>query len=811
MQCEIKLGTESYRGTVIYYSEVDLFARVENASHFLVGNQADITFLASGIEFKGEVSWVIESPGTGVNIGFKRVSELKGSLKDSRFIDTFKRSFKRYEGQSQCEIKLGTESYRGTVIDYSAVGVCALVENASHFLAGTQVDITFLASGIEFKGEVAWVKESPGTGVKIGFKRASELKGALKDFHLVDMFIGLQRSTRTGILEVKSGSMVKNIFIKDGEMIFASSNYEYDRLGELLLKEGKITLEEYNQSSYLLLKTGERLGNILVDLGCLTPKELFLSVCHQIEEIIISLFSFEEGSFEFQEKPIPWEEVITLRLSVANIIYRGIKRTTNLAYVKQICSKIDSVLNFSPIPLNLFQSLILENADKKILSYINGIYSIRTILSLSPLKDFETLKTLCALLNIGLINVKRENEAPVSLPIEYIFGEPEEVVRHDFLGKIEEMYKRCQTAGYYEMLGVEKNASIEEIKKYYYKVSKEFHPDKHFYFPTSDVKEKLMQIIADTTEAYETLSHPAKRVEYNLSLSLKASETTQKIKEVPSPEEPLMVGTSQEEEEVPSREQPEGHGEPAGVVETPPADELVRIEEKKVAEEEAVTEDEGLEIREEASDIKEEEARDEVPEPIAFQQSQEEASPEEEAIEYRVKSDLLPPEEPLAAERLTERGGDVFIEEFECEEKKEGIGIPEGEQTVGEETGIQEAEPEKSDITEKHPELERVQLFRSGEVVTGRVQPKRSWSYIPLVIIIALTLAVVSFILYRNFFSKGPERQIQAVAEKRLMFPPFREELFKNLSGEAGEQRLSLPAFRYELFIRMSNKASKQG
>src|SRR4030066_602194 len=555
-----------------------------------------------------------------------------------------KRSFKRYKSLSRCEIRLDADIRSGTIIDYSADGACAMIENAPQLLSGTIVDIKFLGSEIEFKGEIIWVIKLSGSDVKIGVKRVDKLNGSLKDFQLADILIGIQRSTKTGILEIKSGSTVKEIFIENGDMIFATSNNEDDRLGEILVKEGKITLEEYNQSSLLLIKTGERLGKILVELGCLTPKELFEAVRHQTEEIILSLFSLEEGRFEFQEKPIPQEEIITLRISVANIIYHGIKRITNFVYIKQMCPPIDYVLNLSPNPMDIFQALTLEGVDKNILSYVNGLYSIKIILLLSPVKDFETLKTICALLSVGLIKIKREDETPIKLPIEYTFGEPEEKAPDEFLGRIEEMYKKCGTLGYYEVLGVGKDASSEGIKKAYYKLSKEFHPDKHFYFPAHDIKGKLMEILSYTTEAYETLSHPGKRVEYNVSLSLKDSRMAKMTEEkAAAPEEVPTLETVREDEKDIYVEETEQSETPGSVEAAMTESEPGSTEGEITSEIKAIEQEETAEIPERAYEMEKEEvkAKEEVPELAAVRaESDEIIFPEEEQIGETVQEQV---------------------------------------------------------------------------------------------------------------------------------------------------------------------------
>lgn len=64
---------------------------------------------------------------------------------------------------------------------------------------------------------------------------------------------------------------------------------------------------------------------------------------------------------------------------------------------------------------------------------------------------------------------------------------------------------------YYYILGISKNASLEEIKKAYRKLSHKFHPDKNDGDPFFAGRFK------DINEAYETLSDTNKRREYDLN------------------------------------------------------------------------------------------------------------------------------------------------------------------------------------------------------------------------------------------------------------------------------------------------------
>ncbi|MEQ1852199.1 MAG: DnaJ domain-containing protein, partial [Chthoniobacteraceae bacterium] len=62
---------------------------------------------------------------------------------------------------------------------------------------------------------------------------------------------------------------------------------------------------------------------------------------------------------------------------------------------------------------------------------------------------------------------------------------------------------------YYELLGVERSASADEIKKAYRKLAVKFHPDKNP--DDKSAEEKFKEIGA----AYEILSDPEKRAAYD--------------------------------------------------------------------------------------------------------------------------------------------------------------------------------------------------------------------------------------------------------------------------------------------------------
>ncbi|MDA8433384.1 MAG: DUF4388 domain-containing protein [Nitrospiraceae bacterium] len=354
------------------------------------------------------------------------------------------------------------------------------------------------------------------------------LTGSIKDVSLVKLLVFLNRNRKTGTLSLRTPLFTKKIYIHEGDAIFASSTYEDDRLGEMLLKANKITVEQYDKSVEILKSSKKRQGAILVELGYLTPKDLFWGVKYQVKEIIYSIFLIEEAEYEFVEGEIPNQEVITLKMSMGNLIYDGVRKIENWTRIRNEMPDTDSVLRLSTDPLTLFQGIELSSQDKKILSLINGKKTIKDVIEQSWMGSFEALRILYVLWSTGIIEQAtaiREEEAAAppaqeeeTMSLEEILS-PHSEEEEALLSKVDAIYTKLGSLSMYELLDLPGEADGETIKRHYYRLAKEFHPDRYFAVTDESVKTKLTGIFDAITKAYNVLKDEKTRQEYMQSLA----------------------------------------------------------------------------------------------------------------------------------------------------------------------------------------------------------------------------------------------------------------------------------------------------
>lgn len=332
------------------------------------------------------------------------------------------------------------------------------------------------------------------------------LRGNLRDYSLARILIALNRKRATGSLRVTDSGRIKIIYIKDGYPIFASSNVEEDRLGNMLLKAGKINIGQYEKSVEILKKTGRRHGVILVELGYLTPRDLLWGVKYQVANIIYSIFQLEDGEYAFDEE-MPPKEVITLKIRMETLVYRSVRRINNWTRISREMPPSDTVFTVNDDASCFCKGIDLNTQDRMVLSLIDGRKTMRQLADKTGLNSFDVIKTLYVLWLTGFIT-KGKTGAPAETPEDR--SKEESALKK----KAEEFYERLGGMSKDEILRIDRFSDSEAVKRQYYKMAREFHPDRYYNSKDKELHVKLTTIFNAITEAYNLLKDEARRKDY---------------------------------------------------------------------------------------------------------------------------------------------------------------------------------------------------------------------------------------------------------------------------------------------------------
>ncbi len=239
-------------------------------------------------------------------------------------------------------------------------------------------------------------------------EKSGVLHGVLEKVALPEVLDFLSTMAKTGVLLLRNGNVTKTLHFKRGIVVFATSNIPDERFGEMLLREGKITSDQFVEASKQITR-GKRLGKILVEMQALSPKDLWNEVRHQVQEIAYSVFSWDSGTFQFFEGEERTGENITTSLTVQEIILEGLRRIRNRDLLKKVFPSKDIVFE-RVLPANRPTNLHFEEYEKHVFRLVDSERTVQEICDLSEIGEFETLKTLYIFFSIGFLHVKRRKD-----------------------------------------------------------------------------------------------------------------------------------------------------------------------------------------------------------------------------------------------------------------------------------------------------------------------------------------------------------------------------------------------------------------
>ncbi|MEO8217529.1 MAG: DUF4388 domain-containing protein [Acidobacteriota bacterium] len=237
------------------------------------------------------------------------------------------------------------------------------------------------------------------------------MQGDLLAIKLPDVMSFVSMIRGAGRLIVQQDDLERSIEWRDGNIVFATSNSPEHSLGQFLLRNGKITQQQYDESDRRVTPQ-MRHGKVLVMMGVISPNDLWWGVKNQVLEIIYSLFAWDKGRFLFCQ-PLDHEslERITLSINTSAVIMEGIRRLDEIASIRERITSPEGVLAAVSGREASVAELELSDSELRLFQSVDGKRTIRELVGLSELTEFEVSRIFYQLLSARIIEYVHQEKS----------------------------------------------------------------------------------------------------------------------------------------------------------------------------------------------------------------------------------------------------------------------------------------------------------------------------------------------------------------------------------------------------------------
>ena len=234
------------------------------------------------------------------------------------------------------------------------------------------------------------------------------IEGPLRELGIHDVFQLLDLSRKTGALAVTSELRDNEgtVHFRNGKVVAAAIKSNPHRIGDLLMRSGRVTAAQVAAASAAQKERGDarRLGEILLEMGAITQKELERQVRLQIEAVIFELLSWREGFFRFEEGPMQGDAMV--QIGTEALLMEGARRIDEWSRISDRVPSLLAIPRLSSLTDDEHAPMLdLLPSEWEVLTMIDGVLDLRAIASQLARTEFDTAKVVYGLVSTGVVEL----------------------------------------------------------------------------------------------------------------------------------------------------------------------------------------------------------------------------------------------------------------------------------------------------------------------------------------------------------------------------------------------------------------------
>jgi hypothetical protein len=231
------------------------------------------------------------------------------------------------------------------------------------------------------------------------------LKGNLRDFSTTQLLNLISLARKTGTLTIGTSETQARLCFKGGKLIYATLDSQGDHLATILQRSGKITEDQSRTiQSRADIRSDKELGLLLINAGYVSQDDVILSVRTHILNNVYPLFTWAEGTFQFESNVLPFENRITIPVNLENVIMEGSRRLKEWEHLQEELPNLDMALRFAGRP-DRMRDISLSVEEWRVVSFINPRNTISQIAQHNNMSDFQIRKIVYGLSQAGLVEL----------------------------------------------------------------------------------------------------------------------------------------------------------------------------------------------------------------------------------------------------------------------------------------------------------------------------------------------------------------------------------------------------------------------
>jgi hypothetical protein len=165
------------------------------------------------------------------------------------------------------------------------------------------------------------------------------LRGTLGDFSLADILqlIGLQR--KTGLLVLQRGEEQVRVGFENGRVVSAETSLRAPegRIGQYLLRSGKLTEQRLEAALRAQSESLQRLGHLLVQKKWVDRETIRHLLTLQVSETVYDLFRWRDGEYDFQPGvTTQWDREFVEPIACETLLMQGAQMVDEWPLIERV-------------------------------------------------------------------------------------------------------------------------------------------------------------------------------------------------------------------------------------------------------------------------------------------------------------------------------------------------------------------------------------------------------------------------------------------------------------------------------------------